>query len=77
MPRIPRNAYFLYNDPYRLAKEGCDGRTDKNRQTIAVTLRLRFAARVNYYTGMTACLSKHFLAIVDSDHGRKVCYQHH
>ena len=24
-----------------------DERTDKNRQTIAVTLRLRFAARVN------------------------------
>ena len=24
-----------------------DGRTDKNRQTIAVTPRLRFAARVN------------------------------
>ena len=24
-----------------------DGRTDKNSQTIAVTLRLRFAARVN------------------------------
>ena len=24
-----------------------DGRTDKNRQMIAVTLRLRFAARVN------------------------------
>ncbi|MCG8626577.1 MAG: hypothetical protein MJE68_31830 [Proteobacteria bacterium] len=24
-----------------------DGQTDKNRQTIAVTLRLRFAARVN------------------------------
>ena len=51
MPRIPRNAYFLYNDPYQIAKEGCDGRTDgwtdKNRQTIAVTLRLRFAARVN------------------------------
>ena len=43
MPRIPRNAYFLYNDPYHLAKEGCD----KNRQTIAVTLRLRFAVRVN------------------------------
>ena len=42
-PRIPRNAYLLYNDPYHLAKEGCDGRTDgrtdKNRQTIAVTLR--------------------------------------
>ena len=24
-----------------------DGQTDKNRQTIAVTLRLRFAVRVN------------------------------
>ena len=34
-----------------------DGRTDKNRQTIAVTLRLRFAARVN--DGSTSCLIEH------------------
>ena len=38
-------------DPYHLAQEGCDGRTDgqtdKNCQTIVVTLHLRFAARVN------------------------------
>ncbi|MCG8623114.1 MAG: hypothetical protein MJE68_14110, partial [Proteobacteria bacterium] len=27
-----------------------DGRTDKNRQTITVTLCLRFVARVNYKT---------------------------
>ena len=35
------------NDPYQSTQ--ADGRrpTDKNRQTIAVTLRLRFAARVN------------------------------
>ena len=34
-----------------LAQEGCDGRTDKNRQTIAVTLHLHFAARVNDMAG--------------------------
>ena len=38
------NAYFLSGDPYHLTQ---DGRKDKNRQTIAVTLRLRFAVRVN------------------------------
>ena len=38
----------FYDDPYHIiAKVGCDGRTDKNRPTIAITLRLRFAARVN------------------------------
>ena len=41
------NVYFLSDDPYHLAQEGLDGRTDKNLQTIAVTLRLRFAATVN------------------------------
>ena len=41
------NAYFLSDDPYHLAQEGWDGRTDKNHQTIAVTLHLHFVARVN------------------------------
>ena len=50
MLRIPRMRTFIYDDPYHLAKEGYDGRTNgQNRQMIAVTLRLRFAARVNYY----------------------------
>ena len=41
--------YFLSDDPYHLAHEGDrGGPTDKNRPTIAVTLRLRFAARVKY-----------------------------
>jgi hypothetical protein len=49
--------YFLSDDPLpyltTLTSEqrevATDGQTDKNRQTIAVTLRLRLAARVNYY----------------------------
>ncbi len=48
--------YFLSDDPFPyltiLTSEqrevATDGRTDQNRQTIAVTLRLRFAVRVNY-----------------------------
>ena len=45
---VPRMRTFsIYDDPYHLAKEGCDGRTDKNHQTIAVTLCLRFATRIN------------------------------
>ena len=50
MPGIPRMR-TLSDNPYHLAQEGSngqtDGQTDKNRQTIAVTLCLRFAARVN------------------------------
>ena len=42
---------FLSDDSYHLTQEGCNGRidgwTDKNHQTIAVTLRLRFVVRVN------------------------------
>ena len=43
--------YFLHDDPYHLAKEGCDRWKDKNRQMIevTVTLRLHFAVRVNNY----------------------------
>ena len=43
------NAYFLSDAFYHLAQEGCDRRTDKNCQIIAVIkpLHLRFAARVN------------------------------
>ena len=43
------DAYFLSDDPYHTdgRTDGwTDRRTDKNRQTIAVTLCLRFAARV-------------------------------
>ena len=39
------NVYFLSGDPYHYTGEF--GQTDKNHQMIAVTLRLRFAARVN------------------------------
>ena len=41
------NVYFLLDDPYHLTQEGLDGPMDNNRQTIAVTLCLRLAARVN------------------------------
>ena len=34
-----------------------DGRTDKNRQTIAVTLCLRFAVRVNERHGQTVIVA--------------------
>jgi hypothetical protein len=44
----PLPIYTSYWTTDQWTKGGCDGRTDKNRQTIAVTLRLRFAARVNY-----------------------------
>ena len=44
-----------FRQPLPLTQDGCDGQTDgqtdgqkKNFQTIAVTLRLCFAARVNY-----------------------------
>ena len=58
------NVYFLSEDPYHLAQEGqykqTDGQMDKNRQTIAATLRLRFAVRVNY--SMHTCSSYvHFI----------------
>jgi hypothetical protein len=54
-----RYEYFLSDDPLpylttltseqrEVATDGqTNGRTDKNRQTIAVTLRQRFAVRVN------------------------------
>ena len=48
-PLFLSNAYFLSDDPYHVAQEGCDGHMDKNRYTIAVTLCLRFVARVNDY----------------------------
>jgi hypothetical protein len=51
-----RYVYFLSDDPLpylttltsEQRKVATAGWTDKNHQTIAVTLRLRFAVRVNY-----------------------------
>ena len=56
--------YILSDDPYHLTQEGTDGWTNKNRQTIAVTLHLRFGARVNnnYYDyTRDICILKHTL----------------
>ena len=41
------NAFFLSDDLNNHLAQEMDERTDKNRQTIAATLRLCFAARIN------------------------------
>ena len=52
----------LYDDPLPENTTGWDGRTDgqadSDRQTIAVTLHLRFAARVNRGMHMYMCIKR-------------------